>query len=289
MIDIDLIISLIESMFRISTPLIIAAMGTLIAERSGVINLAIEGQILVGAFAGAAVTYFFADPYLGLLAAMFAAILVAVLLGLACIEGGAEQVVSGMSMNILVMGAVPIIGKILFENTGGTPAIEMAQRVTLSPLIITILVPLVIWYLLKNSAWGLRLIFSGERSVAVLTAGYSVRWLRWQAYLLSGALGGVAGWILSVYLSSGFSRGMSGGRGFIALAAMIMGRWQPIPTVVVCLFFGLSEAVQIQLQGIEVLGQKVPVQFIQILPYVLALVVVGGFMMRSRAPADLGK
>ena len=142
---------------------------------------------------------------------------------------------------------------------------------------------------LKYTAAGLRLTFAGEHPVALEAAGIRINRVRWLAVLLSGALAGMGGAALSVCLSSSFSRNMTAGRGFMALAALIFGKWKPVPTALACLLFGFSEAVQIRLQGVSLWGhQPISVQFIQILPYVVTMLVLAGFVGRSRPPKALG-
>ena len=147
----------------------------------------------------------------------------------------------------------------------------------------------VCWLWMKYTRGGLWLSFAGEHPEALDAAGIRVNRVRWAAVLMSGALAGLGGASLSVFLASSFSRNMTAGRGFMALAALIFGKWKPVPTAVACLLFGFAEAVQIRLQGVSLWGgNPIPVQFIQIFPYVVTVLVLAGFVGRSRAPKALG-
>ena len=234
-----MIIALIASMLRVSTPLLFAALGGLMCERAGVINIALEGMMLIGAFAGGAVAATTHSPWIGSLGAMLAGMLLAAIYGLFVIRLRADQIVAGTAVNML--------------------------------------------------AAGLWLRFAGEHPEALDSAGIRVNRVRWAGVLASGCLAGLGGASLSIFLASSFSRNMTAGRGFMALAALIFGKWRPIPTAAACLLFGLADAMQIRLQGVVLWGSDpVPVQFIQILPYVVTVLVLAGWVGKSRAPKALG-
>lgn len=283
------LLPLIFAAFRVATPLIFASMGGLVCERSGVINIALEGFMLVGAFASAVAALHFGSPWMGFIIGMLCASVLSGLYALFVIELKADQIVAGMAINLIASGIPPFIGKIAFNLTGGTPNLPIESRFTFEPLVLSWLAVLLItlWYTKTTS--GLWVRFAGETPHALESSGISPRKVRWMAVLTSGVLAGTGGATLSIYLSSLFSREMTAGRGFIALAALVFGRWKPLPTAAVCLFFGFADALQIRLQGLEVAGTKIPVQFIQILPYVVTILVLAGLVTKSRPPKSLGQ
>lgn len=280
---------LVLTLMRLSCPLLFAALGGLLCERSGVINIALEGFMLVGAFAAASVAYYTGQPWLGWLAGFAAGSLLATLYALAVIEAKADQIVAGTAINILAVGLLPFLGKIFFNSTGSTPALEVSQRFSWEPLGIAIFVGVTVDGLIRWTRLGLWISFAGEHPKALATAGVSVRKIRWLTVPLSGGLAGWGGATLSLALSSSYSPLMTAGRGFIALAALITGKWRPLPTIAACFAFALMDLMQIRLQGLDAGGLHVPVQFIQILPYLLTLVALGGFLGLSRAPKAVGK
>ena len=281
-------INLLYSAIRLATPLILAALGGLFSERSGVINIALEGLMLAGAFTAASITYYADSPWVGLLAAILAGASIALIHAVACIRFKADQVVSGTAINILLTGVPALLSGAFFLSSGSTPQIPKEHLIPYTPIVIAFaLVPLT-WYVLNRTPFGLRLRAVGENPEAADAAGVSVRAMRYTAVLLSGALAGIGGAYLSIGQSSLFTRNMTSGRGFIALAALIFGKWRPVQTMLACLLFGFTEAVAIQLQGVRFGGEEIPNQFIQIIPYVLTIVVLAGFIGQSRAPRALG-
>jgi ABC-type uncharacterized transport system permease subunit len=286
-----LTISLIASSIRLATPLILAAIGGLFSERSGVINIALEGMMLAGAFAAAAVTWRTGSPWIGLIAAAMAGMAIAVIHAVACIRYKADQVVTGTAINILMIGLPGFLSGALFLSSGSTPQLPKEQLIPWAPIVMAFAAVPASWYVLYRTPFGLRLRSVGENPEAAHAAGVSVARIRYSAVLLSGVLTGIGGAYLSIGQSSLFTRNMTSGRGFIALAALIFGKWRPLPTLLACLFFGLTEAITIQMQGVVKLpsGEDIPVQFIQIVPYVLTIVVLAGFIGQSRPPQALGR
>jgi ABC-type uncharacterized transport system permease subunit len=283
-------IALIFSTIRLSTPLILAALGGLFSERSGVINIALEGMMLAGAFTAASVTYATGSPYVGLFAGMLAGMLIAALHAVACIRYQADQVVTGTAINILMLGMPAFLSGAFFLSSGSTPQIPKEHLIPWLPIVIAFgMVPLT-WYVLYKTPFGLRLRSVGENPEAADAAGVPVARMRYAGVLLSGVLAGIGGAYLSIGQSSLFTRNMTSGRGFIALAALIFGKWRPVQTLLACLLFGLTEAISIQMQGVVKLpsGDDIPVQFIQMVPYILTIVVLAGFIGSSRPPRALG-
>jgi simple sugar transport system permease protein len=282
--------SIVMSTLRLATPLVLAALGGLFSERAGVINIALEGTMLAGAFTAAAVTYATGSPWIGLLGGMAAGVLIAAVHAVACIRYRADQVVSGTAINILMFGVPGFLSGALFLSSGSTPQLPKEQLIPYTPMIMAgLLVPLT-WYVLYRTPFGLRLRSVGENPAAADAAGVSVASIRYAGVLLSGVLAGIGGAYLSIGQSSLFTRNMTSGRGFIALAALIFGKWRPVQTMLACLLFGFTEAVTIQMQGVMKLpsGEDIPVQFIQMVPYVLTIVVLAGFIGHSRPPRALG-
>ena len=278
-------LSILFSTVRLATPLLLAALGGLVSERSGVINIALEGLMLAGAFTSAAVTYYTGSPWIGLLAGIAAGVFIALLHAVACIQFDANQVVSGTAVNILMFGVPTLLSGALFDSTGSTPQISRANQIPNAPIIIAFALTPVVWYLLYRTPFGLRLRAAGENPEAADTAGVRVWRLRYMCVLLSGALAAIGGAYLSIGQSSLFTRNMTAGRGYIALAALIFGKWRPVQTMLACLLFGFAQALSIQMQGVT----QVRVEYIEMIPYVLTMVVLAGFIGASRAPRALGR
>lgn len=295
---------LVFSTIRLTTPLLLAALGGLFSERAGVINIALEGLMLSGAFTAAAVTATTGSVFLGVLTGVLAGVALAAIHAAACIQFKADQVVSGTAINILMLGLPQLLSGAFFLSTGSTPQIPkenllptlntffgtQALDISLASIAAFALVP-ISWYVLFRTPFGLRLRAVGENPAAADAAGVGVNGMRYTAVLISGALAALGGAYLSIGQSSLFTRNMTAGRGFIALAALIFGKWKPVPTMLACLLFGFTEALTNQIQGVFKLpsGEDIPVQFIQIIPYVLTIIVLAGFIGHSRAPKALGQ
>jgi general nucleoside transport system permease protein len=284
-------VALLWSTMRLATPLVLAALGGMFSERSGVINIALEGMMLAGAFTAAAVTYAAANPWLGLFAGTGAGLIIALIHALACIRYKADQVVTGTAINIMMIGVPGFLSGAFFLSSGSTPQLPKEQLIPYTPIVIAGLLVLITWYILYRTPFGLRLRSVGENPEAADAAGVNVARVRYSGVLLSGVLAGIGGAYLSIGQSSLFTRNMTSGRGFIALAALIFGKWRPVQTMLACLLFGFTEAVSIQMQGVVKLpsGDDIPVQFIQMVPYVLTIVVLAGFIGQSRPPRALGQ
>ncbi len=284
-------VSLIFSTIRLSTPLVLAALGGMFSERSGVINIALEGMMLAGAFTAAALTYATGSPWIGLAGAAGAGVLVASIHAVASIRYRADQVVVGTAINILMLGLPGFLSGAFFLSSGSTPQIPIEHLIPRAPILMAFALVPITWYVLYRTPFGLRLRAVGENPEAADAAGVNVASLRYTGVLLSGALAAIGGAYLSIGQSSLFTRNMTSGRGFIALAALIFGKWRPVQTMLACLFFGFTEAMTIQMQGVVKLpsGEDIPVQFIQMVPYLLTIVVLAGFIGQSRPPRALGR
>lgn len=302
---------LFAAAIRIATPLALAAIGGTICERSGVINIALEGIMLTGAFFGTAVVLATGEPWLGVAASVGAGILIAAVHAFASINLRSDQTVSGTAINLLALGLTGFLMKLWYGHPGTTEKIETLAPVfsfhasgggffsevwrwingmflTHTPIVyLTIVIALVAQWAVFNTRWGLRLRALGEHPRAADTVGVDVARGRWVAVLMSGALAGLAGANLTIEQVGSFSENMTNGRGFIALAANIFGRWTPVGSYLASLLFGFADALQIKLQILRGVVD-VPPQFFQMLPYVLTVIVVAGVIGRAVAPAASG-
>jgi simple sugar transport system permease protein len=290
----DLLLAILAATLRVATPLILAALAGLFAERAGVVDVGLEGKMLAGAFAAAAVAHLTGSAWIGMAAAIGAGTALALIHAVACVTLRGNQVVSGMAINVLAAGLTATLALAWFQQGGQTPALSGAARFTpviagqAAPTLIAFaLVPLSA-FLLWRTRFGLRLRAAGENPAAVDAAGVSVARLRYGGVLIAGVLSGMAGAVISTAQAAGFVVEMTAGRGFIALAALILGHWRPWPVLATCLLFGLLDAVAIRLQGAAVLGIAFPVQLVQALPYGLTVVLLAGFVGRAIPPAATG-
>jgi len=290
-------LQLFLSTLRVATPLVLAALGGMFSERSGVINIALEGKMLAGAFTAAAVTYAAdtklglgnASPWVGLLAASAAGLFIAAIYAVTCIRFKADQVVSGAAINILMFGIPGFLSGAFFLSSGSTPQLPREHLIPWTPIIIAFTLVPISWYVMYRTSFGLRLRAVGEKPEAADAAGVSVKRMRYSGVLIAGVLAGIGGAYLSIGQSSLFTRNMTSGRGFIALAALIFGKWRPFQTMLACLLFGFTEAVSYQMQAVKLpSGEDIPVQFIQMVPYVVTIIVLAGFIGSSRPPRALG-
>ena len=313
--------SVLASTLRLTAPLLLAALAGLLAERSGVVDLGLEGKMLAAAFAAGAAAAVTQSAMVGVLAAIGVAGVLAGVHGFACVTHRGDQVISGMAINMVAAGLTVVLGIAWFATGGQTPTLPPEVRIqALAPglteplgaaqqhgafwgalmghglfshnaLVYAAFVSLgLVAYLLARTRLGLRLRAVGENPAMVDAAGVSVAWLRYRALLMGAVLCGLAGAYLSLAQNANFSPNMTAGRGYIALAAMIFGRWRPLPTMAACLLFGLLDALAIRLQGVALPGiGEVPVQAIQALPYLLTVVLLAGFIGSAVAPKALGR
>jgi simple sugar transport system permease protein len=306
----------LDAAMRVSTPLILAAMAGLFAERSGIVDISLEGKMLASAFAAASAAVVFGSPWLGLLAAIGVSCSLAMLHGFATITHRGDQIVSGVAINILAAGLTIILGLAWFRMGGGTPTLANDERflsITLPgvdiinhiPLIGTVyrellsghnilvyvafLIAPLVWWIVFRTRFGLRLRAVGENPAAVDTAGLSVIKLRYKALLIGGILCGIAGAYISIAHNAQFTRDMTAGQGFIALAALIFGKWRPYTVLSACLLFGFLDAVAVRLQGVTlpIIGE-VPVQLIEAAPYLLTVILLAGFIGKAIPPKSIG-
>lgn len=293
--------SLLASTIRNATPLIFAALGGLFSERSGVVNIALEGLMLIAAFAGVVGAWASGSALVGLGTAVAAGLLFALIHAVMCITFEADQIISGTAINLLALGGTGFLMVEIFGSGGTSPRVSGLKEVPIPLLselpllgpalfdqsllvyLMYLLVPLS-FYVVFRTPFGLRLRATGEVPEAVDTAGVSVTRMRYYGVALSGVLAAFGGVYLSMGLLSAFTEGMTGGRGFIALAALIFGRWNPLGAFGGALLFGFFLAVAFRVDQ-----DGVPIELIQSLPYVLTIVVLVAFGGRAIAPAAIGK
>jgi len=310
------LVGLAAATAREATPLVLAGLGGLFAERSGVVDIGLEAKMLASAFAAAATAAVTGSAWAGLGAAIAASVVVSLVHGFACVTHGGNQVVSGMALNITLSGLTAVLAAAWFDQGGQTPMVRGGARfapielpgsaaLAAAPILgsayrdvvsghnvlvylAAAAVPLAAW-IVSRTRFGLRLRAVGESPDAVETAGISVAAIRYRALVMSGILCGVSGAYLSIAHHASFIRDMSAGRGYLALAALIFGQWRPWPTLGGCLLFAFADVLQARLQGqsLPVVG-TVPVQLIQAIPYVLTVALLAGFVGRAVPPRAIG-
>jgi general nucleoside transport system permease protein len=289
------LIAFLAQTLRIAVPYLFAAAGGVLAERAGIISLTLEGFMLGGAFTAMLGSYYSLSPWIGALCGIAGGLALGMLHAIATIRFKADQVVSGIAINLLAVGLTRYFLKLVFDSSSNSPRVPGFSAETSSSALVTgllhnpliplglLIVPAVAW-LLYRTPFGLRVRAVGEHPEAAVTLGVSVKRVRYVAVALSGALAALGGAYLSLDQHQ-FTDGMSAGRGFIALAAIIFGRWDPMRAGLACLFFAAAETLQIQLQGM----QAIPSQFVQMIPYVLTIIALVGLVGRAVPPAALGR
>ncbi|HOD40151.1 MAG TPA: ABC transporter permease [Candidatus Wallbacteria bacterium] len=305
----DYALRIIISTLSMAAPLFITGTGAIFSERCGVINIALEAMMLIGAFCGVIGAYYTASPWMGVLAAIAGAGVFSAIHALICIKYKANQVVSGVALNMLASGLTVFLVEIIFgmrgtsENVVTIPNINVMiglasdskntllyKALDFSPLIlIGIIIVFISNAVLFKTVFGLRLRAVGEHAQAADTLGINVSKMRYAGVIISGLLAGLAGAFLSLSLSGNFRKDMTAGRGYIALATMIIGKWKPLNVFAASLFFGFAQAAETFVTSLVIFGYVVPSQFIQMLPYILTLVILAGFVGKALPPHDLGK
>jgi simple sugar transport system permease protein len=310
------LIQILDSTVRLSTPLLLACLAGLFSERAGIFDIGLEGKMLAAAFFSAAVAAVTGSVWLGLLAGIAASLVLAGLHGLASITFRGNQLISGVAINFLAAGLTVLIAQDWFQQGGRTPSLMGGGRFTpitlpfaeslkdvplLGPLYHELLsghsilvyvafaaVPLT-WWVLFRTRFGLRLRAVGENPAAVDTAGVSVVGLRYAAVAICGILCGIAGAYLATALQAGFVKDMTAGRGFIALAALIFAKWRPWQAMYSCLLFGFLQAIALRYQNINIGEFVIPVQAMDVLPYVLTVIILAGFVGKAIPPRAGGE
>ncbi len=308
---------ILASSLRLAVPLIFACLAGLWSERSGIVDIGLEGKMLVAAFAAAVVAYETGHAALGLAAGIAASVALGLCHGFASIDGRGNQIVSGTAVNLVAAGFTALVGNAAFAEGGHTPQLptgpsrfggiawpgvealdpvpvlgavyrDLVSGHTLLTYLALVAVPLTS-FALYRTRFGLRLRAAGENPAAVDTAGVSVRGMRYAGVVVCGVLCGFSGAYLSIAQGASFQPNMTAGKGFIALAALVFAKWRPWPALATCLLFGFLDAAAIRLQGVAVPGiGEVPVQAIQALPYLLTVILLAGFIGRATPPRASG-
>lgn len=279
------------STLRLSVPLIFAALGGMMSERSGIANIALEANLLFSAFFAAATTALTGELWIGALSGVMASMVVGLIFAATCLWGRGDQIVIGTAFNLLAVGLIPVITKALFDVTGSTPALSAENTFSQPWIFFAFALVAVASYefLFRRTRHGLRIKAAGENPLSLVTQGVSYKMVRLRAVVEGSILTGIGGVYLSLCQGSGYVREMSAGRGFIALAALIFGAWKPLPTLLACLFFALTDAIQMQLQGQKIGDVTIPNQFVQIIPYFATLVVLVVYARKISAPKAINR
>ena len=291
----DTIFAILASSIRLAVPYVLAGLGGTYSERSGVVNIGLEGMMLTGAFTAVAVTNATGSPWLGLVAAILVGMLLGLIHAIVCVTFKADQIVSGLALIIFAAGITVFCAWLLYNRT--QIQVEAHLRVPvlhdieffrnlfthIPPLVfLTAAIVIASHFIIFKTAFGLRLRSVGEHPQAADTLGISVDRMRYTGVIISGALSGMAGAYLSLEHAHFFVKGISAGRGFIGLASMIFGKWTPFGTAGAGLLFGFGEALK------PYLPKVVPSQFIDMIPYVLTILVLASAVRRARPPAAIG-
>jgi simple sugar transport system permease protein len=289
------IVAFVAQTIRIAIPYLFAASGGVVAERAGVVSLTLEGFMLTGAFAATLGSYYSGSPWIGVLCGIGGGLLFGLIHAVASIRYRADQIVVGIAINLLAVGLTRFFLLMAFDSSSNSPRVTgfgattdggaLTAALLRNPLVWLglLAIPAVAW-LVHYTPFGLRVRAVGEHPEAAETVGVPVRRVRYFAVALSGILAGLGGVYLALDQHQ-FTDSMTAGRGFIALAAIIFGRWEPVRAGLACLLFAAAETLQIQLQGM----QGIPSQFVQMIPYVLTIVAVAGVVGRAVPPMALGK
>ncbi len=297
-------LSLVYSGIRISMSIILAGMGEMLAERSGVLNIGLEGIMLMGAWSAAIVAYFTGSPWLGLLAAIGTGMLIALIFAYIVITLKSNQAITGLAIFLLCVGLSGFLLQIIFEHGGNSPSVTPLPNVV-SPFLEsipvlgkifngqsilvfpTLLLPIIFYFFFYKTPWGTWLRAAGENPKALEVVGVNPMTVRYLAVIAGGFFYGVAGAYLSISQTSLFSENMVAGRGFIALAAVIFGNVRPFGVFFACAFFGFMDALQLTLQTV-VPDSLIPRELFMSLPYILTVLILAGFIKRIGGPADIG-
>ncbi|WP_297487327.1 ABC transporter permease [uncultured Cetobacterium sp.] len=284
----SIIISLIFATFRQAAPILITAIGGMFSEVTGVVNIGLEGMMLMGAFASAVVSYYTGSWVLGIIGGALAGGLIALIHAIISIKYKGNQTVSGVAINLFASGFTIFMLRVLFEQASNSPVATRIPVIFNFSLLTYIIYGIAIWanYFLYKTVTGLRMRAVGEYPLAADTVGISVDKVRYFGVVMSGVFAGLGGTYLAIGALSQFSKEMSAGRGFIALAALVFGKWKPKGVLFASLLFGFADASQTLIQQHV---HFIPPQFIQMIPYILTLLALAGVVGKAVAPSASGK
>jgi ABC-type uncharacterized transport system permease subunit len=283
-------VSFLTQMVRIAIPYLFAASGGVVAERAGIVSLTLEGFMLSGAFAAVLGVNYTGNPWVGVLTGIFGGLVFALIHAVATIRYRADQIVVGVAINLMAIGITRFFLKLFFDSSSNSPRVagfggNVRAAGFDNPLLwLGLLVPVGVAFMIYRTPFGLRVRAAGEHPDAADSVGVSVKRVRYAAVAISGMLAGLGGVYLALDQHQ-FTDQMTAGRGFIALSAVIFGRWDPIRAALACLLFAAAETLQIQLQGSHAIAS----QFIEMIPYVLTIVALAGVVGRAVPPKALGK
>ena len=275
---------------RLATPLILGALGDMFSERSGVVNIAIEGLMLTGAFAAVVGSYFTNNAWFGVLCAIAAGAALAFVHAIVVITYRGNQTISGTAINIMAAAFTVYLMRVVFNTEGLSPTVaKLPQigigKISFNPIVyLTVFLVAACWFVMYKTKLGLHIDAAGNHPAAADTAGINVNRIRYIGTILSGAFAGLAGACLSIGDGSSFQRNMTNGRGFMAVAVLIIGKWHPVGAMVAALLFGLADAIQISVSSVA----SIPSQLVAMIPYVITLLALAGFMGKQTPPLASG-
>jgi general nucleoside transport system permease protein len=315
--DYATLLQILDSTLRLATPLLLACLAGLYSERAGVFDIGLEGKMLTAAMCAGAVAFYTGNAWVGAIAGIAGSMIFAMIHGVTSITFRGNQLIAGVALNFLASGMTVLVAQSLFGQGGRTPPLEGDARfnpITLPfadalqgvPVIgpfyrevisghsilvyAAFAIVALTWWVLYRTRYGLRLRAVGENPAAVDTAGVSVNRLRFSAVLITGVLCGLAGAYMATALQAGFGKEMTAGRGYIALAALIFAKWRPVQAMYACLLFGFFQALALRPDVVErVVQVKVPVPFLDALPYILTVIVLAGFIGKAIPPRAGGE
>ncbi|TRO60712.1 ABC transporter permease [Candidatus Bathyarchaeota archaeon] len=290
---------LFAAAIRMATPIVFAALGGMFSERAGVTNIGLEGMMLTSAFSGVAASYYTGNPWIGVVVSVLTGGFIALIHAVISVRYAGDQIVSGTGINILALGFTAYMTQIFWGTRGASEAVKGIPDISIpivkdipvigaiigthSPLVYLMpVITLLSYYVLFKTPFGLRIRAVGEHPTAAETAGINVYRIKYICIILSGMLAGLGGAFLSLSHLNLFTRGMTGGRGFIAIAAMIFGKWMPFGVFLSGLLFGFADALQMRLQSLGIL----PPQIILMIPYLLTVAILAGVVGKATAPSD---
>jgi simple sugar transport system permease protein len=315
--DYATLLQILDSMLRLATPLLLACLAGLYSERAGVFDIGLEGKMLTAAMCAGAVAFYTGNAWIGALAGIAGSLVFAAIHGVTSITFRGNQLIAGVALNFLASGLTVLTAQALFGQGGRTPPLQGAARFgeltlpfaealrpvpIIGPLYADVIsghsvlvyaafaIVALTWWVLYRTRYGLRLRAVGENPAAVDTAGISVKGLRFSAVMITGVLCGLAGAYMATALQAGFGKEMTAGRGYIALAALIFAKWRPVQAMYACLLFGFFQALALRPDVVESVVQvKVPVPFLDALPYILTVIVLAGFIGKAIPPRAGGE